>query len=117
MRDPLDQAEDHIDALSADAIAMVSAIVTAMLRDPDGETVTRLIGSVHLDVTRDLPDSAEDVVAVLAERCVRPAILVQAMAMMVCQIIQGAERAGITVHLDLLASPYDVLTELDDLES
>lgn len=49
-------------------------------------------------------------------RCCRVAVMGEVMARMVVQVIRGAERAGVTVNLDALASPYDVMTEFDDLE-
>jgi hypothetical protein len=48
-------------------------------------------------------------------RCLRPAIMVETMAQMVVSVIEGSERAGITVNCDALSSPYDALVGLEDL--
>jgi hypothetical protein len=108
--------EGH-DAITADAVALADAIVTARLRDPDSPAARNLIGSIIGDLTRDLDsESVEEIITELGLRSARTLVIVDVMANMVVQIIQAAERAGITVNIDSLASPYDVMTGLDDLE-
>jgi hypothetical protein len=108
--------EEH-DAMSADAVALANSIVSAMLKDPEGPAARDLIGSMIGDMTRDLVgETIEEAAEELGIRLTRSCVVVEAMATMVVQVIRGAERAGITVNLDALASPYDVMSELDELE-
>jgi hypothetical protein len=103
--------------MADDAVALANSIVTAMLDDEDGRAARNLISSIMADMTRDLGgDSLDEAIAELGVRGYRVLLIVEVMASMVVQVIHGAERAGISINLDALASPYDVMSELDDLD-
>lgn len=102
------------EALSEDAVAMANAIVTAMLDDPDGTAAYHLIRTIAAELTRDLPP---ELVAVLDPRCTRPAVIIEYMAEMVVDVIRAAERRGLPINRDALASPYLMLVDLEDPDS
>ena len=107
--------EEYHDAMSADAVALTNSIVTAMHRDPDGPKVRDLIASIFSDLTRGFDgNTIHEQEAELEHRCLRVTVMVEVMAKIVVQIIRAAEQAGVTVHLEALSSPYDVLTDLEE---
>lgn len=111
------ESEDFHQSLVEDAVAMSNAIVLAKVNDPEGPTAQRLIDSIMSEMARDLPDGTpEELMAELARRSVRPAIVVNAIAEMIARIIHAGQQAGMTIHLEGLASPYTELAGLFDLE-
>ena len=98
----------------AHGIALASAMVKAMLRDPDSNAVWVLHESIVNDIGRPLPDgTSEEIDAELYRRGLIAAGLVRAMAGAVVGIIQAHESRGGVANLELLDSSYDLVLDME----
>lgn len=109
---------EHEDAVIArEAKAFLATFIKQLIKDgPTSPVVDVMIGTVAAQMLEelDLDGDPVEVRKELQRRTTRLLIMMTVAAQLTAEVIQAAEKAGLTVDWKLLDSPFDAVIELGD---